>query len=100
MNKLKHEAKEGPNVLLTVKRVILRQMPHHGLDVYTIHFDGGATLGTTNYHSFVSIRDGVEILLQPKDLMKDDLVWVDKVAFLGDGSLTVNPPKGFANFQT
>lgn len=77
-------AHNGHLVLLTVHGVY---RCNQGInDIYEV-VGQGWKLFTTLYHAFLVIREGTELRLSPNEIRKGDLVWVDKSAFLADGSM-------------
>jgi len=76
----------GPMVRLKIKRIRICTEQKHSMLHYKISFFSGATLVATRLHSFKVIREDEELYLPTHMLKAGDYIWVDQVAFLGDGS--------------
>ncbi len=83
---MEYENKIGPMICLSVKRVIDCKQ-EHSMRYYQIQFSG-AKMAATQLHAFKVVRDGEELYLPTHMLKPDDHVWIDKSAFMADGSFT------------
>ena len=88
-----YENRIGPMVCLFVTK-IFSPVQRHSMKFYKIYFPG-AMLGAAQLHAFKVIRDGNELYLPTHTLKSGDNVWVDRSAFLADGSLILE--KGTIN---
>lgn len=78
--------KIGPMACLNVKRIRIHKS-NHSMKYYTISFQG-AKMAATQLHAFKVIRDGKELYLPTHMLKSGDNVWIDRSAFMADGSFT------------
>jgi len=81
--------KIGPMICLSVKKVYKKEQSLRCMLYYQITFRE-ATMGATQLHAFKVERNGKELYLPTHMLKPGDNVWVDKSAFLADGSLIFN----------
>lgn len=83
-------AKTGSMVLVEVKRIYKRDA---GMLWFDVRLNDGWGLCFSPLHCFLATRNGGEVPIRGEDVVKGDRIWIDKSAFLADGSLVKIPVK-------